>query len=740
MEIPFPADQDALIRQLRERVKELDCLYSISDLASNPSATLDAILQDIADAIPSGFQRPASTCVRIELGDRTAQTANFTTCEWTLEHDITHAEAVAGRLTVGHLGAPPPGEPVFLEEERKLAREIADRIGKVVQHRMLTDTLARSEREFRSLVDNAPVGIFRTTLGGDLLYANDAGLRMFGHESLEEARSLGSPLTLYRNPEDRKALVSALQATGKVCRLEAECLTKTGEPIFAIFSTVLEAGVLTGMAIDVTERRRAHDALVESERRLNDAQRIAKLGYWEWDIITGAVRSSDEFARILGFPPQELSGTFEEIFDFVHPDDRPAVREALNWALSQPDAGYSMEHRMVRRDGSVRVVHGRGEVGLDATGRPVRMFGTAHDITARKQAEAELRQALDEIKVLKDQLETENVYLRKEMESHEGPGEIVGTSDPIRYAIHRVRQVARSKTTALLTGETGTGKGLFARFLHRESDRHDKAFVSVNCAGLPANLIESELFGREKGAFTGSTARQIGRFELANHGTIFLDEVGELPVELQAKLLRVIEDGEFERLGSPHPVKVDVRIVASTNRNLEEEIARGQFRRDLFYRLNVFPVTIPPLRQRREDIPLLVQHFVARFNKSHRKQVSRIPQTMMASLKAYPWPGNVRELMNVLERSVIISDGPELQLAEGIGASAMSAAQNTATSEPNSQQVHDLAEVERMHVCRLLHETGWRIEGPRGAARLLGLNPSTLRTRMKKLGIRRPGA
>ena len=308
METPFPADRDALIHQLRERIKELDCLYAISDLAANPSATLDAILQDIADAIPSAFQRPASSCVRIEVGERTAQTANFTTCEWTLERDITHAEAVVGGLTVGHLGAPPPDEPIFLEEERKLVREIADRIGKVVQYRILADTLARSEREFRSLVDNAPVGIFRTTLGGDLLYANNAGLRIFGHESLEEARSLGSPLVLYRNPEDRKALVSALQATGKVCRVEVECLTKTGEPIVVLFSTVLEAGVFAGMAIDLTERRRAHDALVESERRLNEAQRIAKLGYWEWDIITGAVRSSDEFARILGFRPKELTG------------------------------------------------------------------------------------------------------------------------------------------------------------------------------------------------------------------------------------------------------------------------------------------------------------------------------------------------------------------------------------------------------------------------------------------------
>jgi len=473
---------------------------------------------------------------------------------------------------------------------------------------------------------------------------------------------------------------------------------------------------------------------------LNEAQRIANLGYWEWDIITGAVRSSDEFARILGFRPRELSGTYEEIFDFIHPDDRPAVREAINWAFSHSDAGYSIEHRMVRRDGSVCVVHGRGEVVLDATGRPVRMFGTVHDITARKQAEAELRQALDEIKTLKDRLESENVYLWKEMDLKDGYRDIVGTSDPIRYAIHRTRQIARSNATVLLTGETGVGKGIFARFLHRVSDRKDKSFVNVNCAGLPANLIESELFGREKGAFTGATARQIGRFELANGGTIFLDEIGELPFDSQAKLLGVIENAEFERLGSPYPVRVDVRIIASTNRNLEDEITSGRFRRDLFYRLNVFPITIPPLRQRREDIPLLVRHFVAQFNKKHGKRVSSIPEKTMEALEGYEWPGNVRELMNAMERSVILSEGPEIRLADGVFASGQGAVREAVTPRTNPRTSESLADVDRAHILSTLERVGWRIEGPKGAARLLDMNPSTLRTRMKMLDIRRPGA
>ncbi len=317
-----------------------------------------------------------------------------------------------------------------------------------------------------------------------------------------------------------------------------------------------------------------------------------------------------------------------------------------------------------------------------------------------------------------------------------GYGDIVGTSDAIRFAMHRIRQVARTTATVLLTGETGTGKGIFARFIHRESERRDKPFVNVNCAGLPANLIESELFGRERGAFTGSTARQIGRFELANGGTIFLDEIGEVPIELQPKLLRVLEDGEFERLGSPYPIRVDVRVIASTNRDLEEEIRNGRFRKDLFYRLNVFPVILPPLRERREDIPLLVEFFVERFARSLGRRIERIPKDTMKALEDYAWPGNVRELINVIERAVIVNTGPELRLAERF--------QDLSIASMHREEALDagvgkgLVEVERAHILKTLMETGWRIEGLKGAAHLLGMNLSTLKGRMRKLGIKRP--
>jgi transcriptional regulator with GAF, ATPase, and Fis domain/CHASE2 domain-containing sensor protein len=362
---------------------------------------------------------------------------------------------------------------------------------------------------------------------------------------------------------------------------------------------------------------------------------------------------------------------------------------------------------------------------------------TLSDVTQIKELEA-LEKALDEIKKLKEQLEAENIYLREEVELKDGPKDIVGVSNPLKYVLHRIQQVACSKTTVLLTGETGTGKGLFARSLHEASDRRDKPFVNVNCAGLPPNLIESELFGREKGAFTGSTARQIGRFELANGGTIFLDEIGEFPLELQAKLLKVIEDGEFERLGSPHTVKVDVRIIASTNRHLEEEIKKGRFREDLFYRLNVFPITIPPLRQRKEDIPLIVKFYAERFSKSHGRGIKKIPTNTMKVLENYAWPGNVRELINVIERAVIVSAGPELRLAEKIDALPIGPIQEKVSQGTEARETKGLVEVEREHILRALEETGWRIEGLNGAAQLLGMNPSTMRARMRKLGIKRP--
>ncbi|MDW7773722.1 MAG: sigma 54-interacting transcriptional regulator [Desulfobulbaceae bacterium] len=740
MEPPTPAEYDTLIIQLQDRIKELDCIYAICRIAANSKSDFDQIIQDITDRIAPAFRNPESTCVCIAIGNKVTKTSNFKSCRFKLTEDIIANEKILGRLEVGYLGVLQQEEcSPFKEEDRKLLHTIAARIGIFLHANILKDSLNKSEKQYRTLVDNALVGISQTNLTGELLYANNTYLRMFGYKCLKDAISAGC-LNHYRSVEDRDNFVAMLKETGKVADFEAECVTRTGEKIAVLFSAILEADVITTMMMDISERKRACENLTKSEMRLAEAQRIAQLGNWDWDIVTGELYWSDEIIRNFGIHPRQFDATHEEFLHFVHPDDRQTVREAVNQSLSQPGKTYSIEHRLLHPDGRENVVQLRGEVTFGRNREPIRMFGTVHDITERKQAEMELRKAFDEIKELKEKLVAENIYLRDELELKDGNGDIIGTSDPIKYVKYRSRMVARTKATILLTGETGTGKNLFARFIHLESDRRDKPLVNVNCAGLPANLIESELFGREKGAFTGSTARQIGRFELANNGTIFLDEIGELPLDLQAKLLKVIDDGEFERLGSPHTVKVNVRIIASTNRNLEMEMRRGRFRKDLFYRLSVFPITIPPLRQRKEDIPLLVTYFTRKFRKAYHKNIQRIPAEIMDAFVNYSWPGNVRELINIIERALIVSNGPELRLAETIGDTFVEPApDNITTEDRNADETEDLLEVEKEHIHKSLRRTGWRIEGPQGAAQLLGLNPSTMRARMRKLGIRRPG-
>ena len=363
----------------------------------------------------------------------------------------------------------------------------------------------------------------------------------------------------------------------------------------------------------------------------------------------------------------------------------------------------------------------------DLTGANIQL---TQEIAERKKAEGSLQSTYAEIKTLKDRLQAENIYLQQEVDRSYNFGEIIGQSDLLSQVFLKVEQVAPMNATVLLLGETGTGKGVVARAIHSSSSRKGRPLITVDCTTLPAALVESELFGRERGAFTGSDARQIGRFELADGGTIFLDEIGEMPLELQCKLLRVIQDGEFERLGSPRTIKTDVRIIAATNRNLGEEVKNGKFREDLFYRINVFPITMPPLRLRKEDIPLLVNHFVAKFNKKIGKKIETVSKDTMNALQEYHWPGNVRELESVIERAVIISQGTALQVLDRFDTFRK-------TEEPVGQDVKALAELEHDHVLQVLQKTGWRIEGKNGAAILLGLNASTLRARMRKLGISR---
>ncbi len=385
--------------------------------------------------------------------------------------------------------------------------------------------------------------------------------------------------------------------------------------------------------------------------------------------------------------------------------------------------------------GAIRHVHSWTE---DQVRRLRLLAGVFASALLRRRKELELRSALAENLALRQRVEAENAVWREEVLQYGGLDDLVGQSRALRQVLHQVDQVAPTGSTVLILGETGTGKDLIATAIHRRSRRAERPLIRVNCAALPPTLIESELFGHEKGAFTGAIARKIGRFEVADGGTLVLDEVGELPLDLQAKLLRVLQSGEFERLGATVGRRSDARVIASTNRDLALMVQAGTFRADLFYRLGVFPITVPPLRERREDIPLLTAYFVEKLRHQLDRQVTRIPDKAVAELVAYDWPGNVRELENIVERALILSPGTTLMMdalprARGDAAPASPA--------PGTGADHrTLAQVERDHIIAVCERCGWRINGTGNAAEQLGCNPNTLRSRMQRLGIARPGA
>ena len=371
----------------------------------------------------------------------------------------------------------------------------------------------------------------------------------------------------------------------------------------------------------------------------------------------------------------------------------------------------------------------------DAIVARLRLIGEIFaSVLLRRESELELRRALAQVRALTERLEAENAYLREDALDRTLGGDIVGESRALHAVLRRVEQVAPTDATVLILGETGVGKELIAKAIHERSARRAATFVKVNCAALPATLVESELFGHEKGAFTGATARRLGRFELADGGTIFLDEIGELPLDLQAKLLRVLHDGEIERLGSQVTRRVDVRVIAATNRDLKAAVQEGTFRADLYYRLAVFPIDVPPLRARKEDLPLLVWYFLAQLRATLGKSIERVPTAVMERLIAYDWPGNIRELRNMIERAVIISTGTTLWIDDILEATPLTTAPAPA-AVPSPRTLED---VERAHIMAVLEDCHWQIRGRGRAAERLGLHPSTLYSRMKKLGIDRP--
>jgi PAS domain S-box-containing protein len=510
-------------------------------------------------------------------------------------------------------------------------------------------------------------------------------------------------------------------------------------------------GIIVVM-VDITEREQAEAALRAAEEtarqrlmEIEDLYRNAPVGLCVLDRDLRYVRINERLAEINGIPAEAHIG---KRVDDLLPELAEAVEPEMRRVLEtgQPRFNIEIVGQTPAQQSLKRSWLEQWLPLTDADGRVTGMSIVVEEITERKKMEealqkahdeleqqvkertVELRTALSEIKTMKDQLEAENIYFREETKLKGHFVNIIGQSDGLKYVLYRAEQVAPANTTVLILGETGTGKELIAAAIHNMSPRKERALITVNCAALPANLIESELFGREKGAFTGADIRRVGRFEIAQGSTLCLDEIGELPLELQAKLLRVIQHGEFERLGSSQTTKVDVRIVATTNRVLEKEVRKGRFRQDLYYRLNVFPITVPPLRERKEDIPLLAQAFIERYARKLGKQITSVQKKAMKTLQDYRWPGNVRELESIIERAVILCPGPVLQLADKLDIS----------SSPMSSAIRTLEEVEQNQIHKILLETRWRIEGKDGAAAILGLHPSTLRARMHKLGILRP--
>jgi PAS domain S-box-containing protein len=448
------------------------------------------------------------------------------------------------------------------------------------------------------------------------------------------------------------------------------------------------------------------------------------------DGSTGSLYVSPQIEELLGYSAREWLDEPFLWYRRLHPDDQARWTEVFARSCFTGER-FRAEFRFLARDGRVVWVHGEAKLVTDDGGTPLFLHGVAFDITERKRAEEAAAAAYHEVRCLKDQLQADNVYLQEEIQLRCSPGEIVGQGAAIRKVLHQVEQVAGTPATVLILGETGTGKELLARAIHGRSPRQARPMVTLSAAALPATLVESELFGREKGAYTGAHTRQIGRFEQAHGSTLFLDEISELPLEVQVKLLRVLQDGRFERLGGARTLSANVRVLAASNRDLEALVQEGRFREDLFYRLNVFPIRLPPLRDRAEDIPALVRAFVKEFGRGMGKAITSVPRATLEALQRHAWPGNIRELRNVIERAVIVTQGPTLQV-ELPSAPALSP-----QGEDEEADGLTLDEIQRRHILAVLQKTGWRVSGKKGAAAILGLKPTTLESRMARLGIKR---
>jgi PAS domain S-box-containing protein len=600
------------------------------------------------------------------------------------------------------------------------------------------ERLERSERELSEVIETIPSMAWSATPDGAAEFFNGRWLAYAGL-TIDEARGWGWTVAVH--PDDLNVLVDywrALMTSGQSGEIEGRLRRFDGVYRWFLFRatpSIDETGKIVkwyGTNTDIDERKTAEQALKRSEAYLAEAQRLTLTGSYATDGITRQlIYWSEEMFRLFGFDPQQGLPMWDQWLGRVHPEDRLKVKLAADRAfLEKVDSGT--EFRILKSDGTVRIAHGNGHPVLSRAGELFQVLGTVVDITERRHAEEALKGAFDEIKRLKDELYRENLALRDEIDRASMFEEIVGTSDALRAVLSRIARVAPTDSTVFITGETGTGKELIARAIHKRSQRSGRAFVSVNCAALAPALVSSELFGHEKGAFTGAIQRRLGRFELADGGTIFLDEVGELPPDIQVSLLRVLQEREFERVGGNQSIKVDVRVIAATNRDLKASVAKGSFRDDLFYRLNVFPIEVPPLRKRRDDILMLVEYFVQRYAKRAGKNIHSIDKKTLDLLRSYDWPGNIRELQNVIERSMILSCG-EILSVDGLWLSKENAPPASRTETSPASECGPSRERESIEAA--LAESRGRVSGPSGAAAKLGIPPSTLDHRIRVLRI-----
>jgi PAS domain S-box-containing protein len=588
--------------------------------------------------------------------------------------------------------------------------------------------------ELREVLDTMPCSVWTASPEGQVDFVNE---RWCEYTGLGLAESCARwPETIY--PEDLPALVEEWQrvvAAGESGKVEARVrrfdglyrrFVGTARPLRDAGGRIVQ---WYGVIVDVEDETRGQAALKRSEAFLADAQRLTRTGSFRWQPSTNELTWSKELYRIYELDEVDAL-SMERALSLIHPDDLQTCMEEVERSRRGETVGADFVVRLRFPSGSVKHVQIVVRSTEDESGN-VEYTGAVQDVTAATESRRALEQAYGEIKALRDQLQNENVVLREEIDKVSMFEEIVGSSPPLIAALSRVEKVAGTDSTVLITGETGTGKELIARAIHKRSPRAARAFVGVNCASIPTSLIASELFGHEKGAFTGALAKRVGRFELAQGGTIFLDEVGELPPETQVALLRVLQEHEFEPVGAARPIKADVRVVCATNRDLPAAIEAGAVRSDLFYRLNVFPINMPSLRERREDIPALVEYFIDRIGRSYGKRIRRISKKSLQMLQSYPWPGNVRELQNVIERSVIVCDTDEFSIDESwlpqapVEPAAEAAAVLTQRSD---------AEVRRMIEVALAESQG-RVSGPSGAASKLGIPATTLDSKIRALRI-----